>query len=51
MASAITEVLMGDKSPKSKQRDDNQKKQKGKNDAAAAAAKQPKGQPASPKKK
>jgi len=40
MASAIMEVLMGDKSPKSKQKDDKQKQAKGKVDAAKAQAKQ-----------
>jgi hypothetical protein len=52
MASAIMEVFMGDKSPKSKQKDDKQKQQKGKEEAAKAQAKQqPKAQPAAPKKK
>jgi hypothetical protein len=51
MASAIMEVFMGDKSPKSKQKDDKQKQQKGKIDAAKAQAKQqPKAQPGAPKK-
>lgn len=40
MASAIMEVLMGDKSPKSKQKDDKQKQAKGKADAEKAQAKQ-----------
>ncbi|HRI64484.1 MAG TPA: hypothetical protein PK156_09595 [Polyangium sp.] len=40
------EVFMGDKSPKSKQKDDKQKQAKGKADAAKAQAKQqPKTQP------
>ena len=52
MARAIVEVCMGDKSPKSKQKDEKQKQSQGKADAAKAQAKQqPKAQPAAPKKK
>jgi hypothetical protein len=52
MVSTIMEVFMGDKSPKSKQKDDKQKQQKGKSDAAKAQAKQqPKAQPAAAAKK
>ncbi len=52
MACAIVEVFMGDKSPKSKQKDDKQKQAQSKNDAAKAQAKQqPKAQAPAAKKK